>query len=173
MRRIAFILLAASLGALQGSTLQQLSLDDMIQKSTSIVRGKAHLMSASFRGPIIYTHYQVQVSEVYKGTPGSVVDVAVLGGVSQGVRQDFAGAPALADGQDYVLFLWTSKTGLTQIIGLSQGLFSVLPEGASQLVVRAASTERMVNAQGQPVKDSDIQMQLGDLRSHIQAELHQ
>ena len=172
MRRIAFILLAASLGALQGSTLQQLSLDDMIQKSTSIVRGTAHRTSASFRGQVIYTHYQVQVSEIYKGTPGSLVDVAVLGGLSNGVRQDFAGAPALADGQDYVLFLWTSKTGLTQIIGLSQGLFSVLPEGASQsMVVRAASTERMLNAQGQAVKDSDIQMQLGDLRSHIQAEL--
>ncbi|MBZ5609400.1 MAG: hypothetical protein LAP38_14145 [Acidobacteriia bacterium] len=172
MRRLLFVLLGACLAALQGSTLQQLSLDDMIQKSTSIVRGKAHLTSSSFRGPVIYMHYQVQVSEVYKGLPISQWDVAVLGGLSNGVRQSFAGAPTLTEGQDYVLFLWTSKTGLTQVIGLSQGLFSVTPDAAGQLmVVRAASTEQMLNAQGQPVTDSNIQLRLSDLRSRIQMSL--
>jgi hypothetical protein len=172
MRRLVWMLVGVAVAALQGSTLQQLSLDDMIQKSTSIVRGKAHLTSASFRGSIIYTHYQVQVSEVYKGTPGAQLDVAVLGGFSNGVRQIFAGAPTLAEGQDYVLFLWTSKTGLTQVIGLSQGLFAVTPNTAGQLMVlRSASTEPMLNTQGRPVADSDIRMQLSDLRSQIRATL--
>ena len=171
MQRLVFALLAASLAAVQGSTLQQLSLDEMIQKSTAIVRGKGHVTGASFRGSVIYTHYQVQVSETYKGVAAPQLDVAVLGGVANGIQQRFAGAPELREGEDYVLFLWTSKTGLTQIIGLSQGLFAVTPGASSPFVVRAASSEQMLNAQGQPVSDSDIKLQLTDLRSRIQKSL--
>ena len=36
-----------------------------------------------------------------------------------------AGAPTLRAGREYVLFLWTSRSGLTQLMGMSQGLFSV------------------------------------------------
>ena len=159
-------------GAVQAATLQQLSLDDMIQKSTVIVRGKTQLTYAAFEGRVIFTHYTVQVSETLKGTPAQQLDIVVPGGVSSGLRQRFAGAPALVNGQDYVLFLWTSKTGLTQIIGLSQGLFSVVPNSSGQLmVVRAASTERMLNATGQQISDSDIQMPLSNLRSQIQSVL--
>lgn len=168
MRTLVCLLVAASLGALQGSTLQQLSLDDMIQKSTSVVRGKAHLTGASFRGPIVYTHYQIQVSEIYKGSTAARLDVAVLGGMANGVTQRFAGAPRLEENHDYVLFLWTSKSGLTQVIGLSQGLFSVSGGGSGPVMVaRSASTEQMLNSQGRPVVDSDLKMQLSDLKARI------
>ena len=100
-------------------------------------------------------------------------DVAVPGGLTRGMRQSFAGAPALFAGQDYVLFLWTSRTGLTQVIGLSQGLFAIVtgPNGQPSLV-RAATTETMLNAAGQPVTDSDIQMPLSDLQTRIQNTLN-
>ena len=173
MRKLVCLLLAAWIGALQGSTLQQLSLDDMIQKSTLIVRGKAHLTGAGFRGPIVYTHYQVQVSEIYKGSPGSRLDVAVFGGTANGVTQRFAGAPTLEENKDDVLFLWTSKSGVTQVIGLSQGLFSVTSGGSGlPMVARSAASEQMLNAQGQPVVDTDLKMQLGDLKSRIQMSLN-
>lgn len=163
------LLTAVSLGALQASTLQQLSLDDMIRQSTTIVRGKAQLTYSAFRGPLIYTHYTVQVTETLKGTPPNQLDIVVPGGVSNGLRQSFAGAPTLLNGQDYVLFLWTSKSGITQVIGLSQGLFRVTTNSSGQLIVlRAASTELMLNAAGQPVTDSDFQMLLTDLRSRVQ-----
>ena len=166
------VLLAASFAGLNATTLQQLSLDNMIVQSTSIVRGKVRPTYSAFRGSIIYTHYQVQVSQVLKGGAPSEIDVAVLGGSANGLRQYFAGAPTLAPGQDYVLFLWTSKTGLTQVIGLSQGLFSVTANASGQpIVVRAASTERMVNASGQVVSDSDIQMSMADLKCRVQAVL--
>ena len=71
-----------------------------------------------------------------------------------------------------MLFLWTSKSGITQVIGLSQGLFRVTTNSSGQLmVVRAASTELMLNAAGQPVTDSDFQMLLSDLRTRIQSVL--
>jgi hypothetical protein len=174
MRKLMLLGLVAAAGLLplQAATLQQLSLDQMIQQSTGIVRGKVQLSGSAFRGSLIYTHYQVQVSETLKGTPATSLDVAVLGGMTNGVRQNFAGAPALTSGQEYILFLWTSKTGLTQIIGLSQGLFATMSNSAGQaMVVRAASTERMLNTAGQPVVDSDIQMLLSDFRTRVQTVL--
>ena len=171
-KALVYGLVAALPVLLQGSTLQQLSLNDMIQKSTLIVRGKAQFTYATARGSVIYSHYQVQVTQTYKGTAAKQLDVAVLGGVANGLRQSFAGAPTLAPGQDYVLFLWTSKTGLTEIIGLSQGLFSVTTNSAGQaMVVRAASTELMLNPAGKPVADSDINMPLSNLQAQIQSVL--
>ena len=78
------LLTAASLGALQASTLQQLSLDDMIRQSTMIVRAKTQLTYSAFRGPLIYTHYTVQVTENLKGTGAKQLDIVVPGGVSNG-----------------------------------------------------------------------------------------
>lgn len=169
---VCAVLTSASIGALHASTLQQLSLDDMIRQSTAIVRGKTQLGYSAFRGPLIYTHYTLQVTEILKGSPGKQLDMVVPGGVSNARRQSFAGAPTLSNGQDYVLFLWTSKTGLTQVIGLSQGLFRVTTNASGQLMVmRSASTELMLNAAGQPVQDSDFQMLLTDLRARIQSVL--
>jgi hypothetical protein len=165
-------LLATVIAPLQSSTLLQLSLDDLIRKSTSIVRGKTQVTTASAHGSIIYTHYAVQVSETLKGTAASQIDLSVPGGIANGTRQSYSGAPSLTNGQDYVIFLWTSKSGVTQVIGLSQGLFGVTSDASGQpMVVRAAATERMLNNFGQQITDSDIKMSLSDLRSRIQQVL--
>jgi len=173
MRSLCSLALFGALSvSLYGSTLRQLSLDDMIRQSTTIVRGKAQQTSTSLHGSIIFTHYRIQVTETLKGPLTSQIDIGVPGGVTGGVDQRYAGAPSLSSTQDYVLFLWTSKSGLTQVIGLSQGLFAILTNAVRQpVIVRAAATERMVDAAGQPVTDSDIQMLLSDLRSRIQLVL--
>jgi hypothetical protein len=166
-------LLAAFLAPLSGSTLQKLSLKDMIQQSTAIVYGTIQPGQPAFRGPIIYTHYQLQIIKSYKGASLlRYMDVAVPGGVVSGFRQAFAGAPALVAGQKYVLFLWTSKSGLTQIIGLSQGLFNVAGNTSGQLIVsRGATTETMLNSTGQVVNDSNIKMTMAQMVGRIQTVL--
>jgi hypothetical protein len=173
MRRLIILAVAAVCQAcLPGSTLQQLSLNDMIQKSSMIVRGTVQPSSPAFRGSMIYTHYQLSVSMAYKGAPGSVIDVAVPGGAVNGIQQAFAGAPTLTPGQDYVLFLWTSKSGLTQVIGLSQGLFIVTTNAQGAVTVsRGAASERMVNSSGLDVTDASVQMPLSQLAIRIQAVL--
>jgi hypothetical protein len=153
---------------LQSATLERLSLEDMIAKSTAIVRGTPVSSSAAFSGRVIYTHYAFQVAEIYKGEGAGTVDVAVTGGVVNGLRQKFSGAPELETGQEYVLFLWTSPSGVTQIIGLTQGLFSVA-RGVDRdpAVTRTASREPMLGAAGQPVKDQTLVMRLSELRRAI------
>ncbi len=158
---------------LQSATLERLSLDDMIGKSTAIVRGKVTSSWAAFSGPVIYTHYRVQVAESFKGGNQTTVEVMVPGGEANNLRQSFAGAPQLNPGEEYVLFLWTGKTGTTMVIGLTQGLFSVDREMVvDPLATRRATRELMLDpSNGKPVKDQTMVMRLSELRSRISTTL--
>src|ERR1051326_7824777 len=124
------ICLAWSAAQLGAATLSRLSLDDMISQSTAIVRAHISGSYAAARGPVIYTFYQAQVTAQWKGASQSAVEIALPGGTVNGLRQAFPGTPQLTEGKEYVFFLWTNKSGLTQIIGLTQGLFDVI-QGAT------------------------------------------
>jgi hypothetical protein len=153
---------------LQSATLERLSLSDMAVKSTMVVRGKVLSSSAAFTGNLIFTHYQVQVTEAIKGHASGVIDVAVPGGVANGIRQAVSGAPEFQPGDEYVFFLWTSKAGITQVIGLTQGMFRISGSGADPSLTRHPSAELMLDARThQPVQDAAIQMRLSELRSAI------
>jgi len=161
-------LVCVCVSGLSGATLQQLSLDDMTQKSTMIVQGMVQgPVTTALHSRVIFSHYQIQVSAVWKGQVGSTVDLAVPGGIFNGVQQSYSGAPALQLGKQYVFFLWTSRNGVTQVIGLSQGLFGI----SSSQVSRPATTEMLLDRHGQPVTDTDLVMQLSDLRSRVQTVL--
>jgi len=168
------LFLAFGLLRLTGATLEQLSLDDMIQKSTAIVRGTVADFHTAAQGPLIYTHYSIRVTEQFKGSSQEIVDVAVPGGTANNVRQTFAGTPQFRVGDDYVFFLWTGRSGLTQVIGLTQGLFALSPGSAdAPTVTRAASREVMLErGTGRQVKDQAIVMTLADLRARIAAALN-
>ena len=159
---------------LPSATLERLSLDDMITRSTTIVRGNVTASWAAFTGSVIYTHYQIQVSEQLKGTPRNSVEVMVPGGTAKGLSQSFSGSPVLKQGDEFVFFLWTSKGGITWITGLTQGLFSLAPADAAtdRMATRAASSELMLDHDtSRPVKDTALTMSLSDLRSRIAATL--
>jgi hypothetical protein len=156
------------------ATLQQLSLDDMIAKSTAIVRGRVSASYCAFSGSVIYTHYSVQVSEQLKGSLSSTTDVAVPGGTVNNLRQTFDGAPVFHSGEEYVFFLWSGSSGPTQVVGLTQGLFAITP-GASPddpTATRTRSAEVMLApGTGLPVKDAPLSMRLSQLRSRISSAL--
>ncbi len=171
--RFAAVLCALS-GLATATTLQQLSTDAMIQQSTAIVRVQVTGSAPVARGRSIYTQYQFTVLETLKAASNGLASssVSVPGGIFQGIRQMVAGAPVLASGQQYVIFLWTSKSGLTQIIGLSQGLFTVMQDSSgNQVLVRPATAASMVSQNGAPVSDTAVSMTLAWLRSEIQSVL--
>jgi hypothetical protein len=161
------------LGPLHSATLQQLSMNDLIIKSTAIVHGKVASSSPAFSGKLIYTHYTIQVSERFKGGNQTSIDVVVPGGTVGNLRQSFSGTPTFNLGDDYVFFLWTSRAGLTQVLGLTQGLFAVAQDGsADPTTTRTASHEPMLSAtSGQQVKDQTLAMKMSQLRALIAATL--
>ena len=159
---------------LPSATLERLSLDDMITRSTAIVRGKVAASWAAYTGSVIYTHYQIQVSEQFKGAPRNSVEVMLPGGSAKGLSQSFSGSPVLKQGDEFVFFLWTSKGGITWITGLTQGLFSLPSDdaGTDRMATRAASHELMLDREtSRPVKDTALTMSLSELRARIAATL--
>jgi hypothetical protein len=167
---ISLVLSLAQLGA---ATLSKLSLDDMIAQSTAIARVRISSSYTAWRGPVIYTYYKAQPLERWKGTGDGPIEVALPGGTVSGSRQDYPGTPQLTDGKEYLIFLWTSRSGLTQIIGLTQGLFDLSQDASGVLTaVRAASSNSLLDPQtGQTVKDHAIRMQLSDLTTRIKTTL--
>ena len=167
------VLLVFGIRPLPCATLQQLTLDDMIAQSTAIVRGTVVDSWAALTGSVIYTHYKVQVNESFKGPRQSSVEIVVAGGVVNHLSQSFSGSPVLNKGDESVFFLWTSRAGLTQIMGLTQGLFAIAPApSADPMATRAATRELMLDPKtAQPVKDAMLSMRLSDLRSRIASTL--
>ena len=163
------VLLVFGIRPLPCATLQQLTMDDMIAQSTAIVRGTVVDSWAALTGSVIYTHYKIQVSETFKGLRQSSVEIVVAGGVVNNLSQSFSGSPTLNKGGEFVLFLWTSRAGLTQIMGLTQGLFDIAPgASADPMATRAATRELMLDSKtAQPVKDAVLSMHLSDLRSRV------
>jgi hypothetical protein len=142
-------------------------MDQMTQSATAVVRARVTGSSASFTGSLIYTHYNLQVSETLKGTPAR--EVLLPGGIAGGYRQSFPGVPQLHVESEYVIFLWTSpSTGLTQVVGFSQGIFNVstASDGSVQ-VSRPQIGETMLDAAGHRVLDHAIRIMLTDLRSVV------
>ncbi len=161
-------LLAWAALAVQGATLVQLSLDEMIAKSTAIVRGQVSGSYVAQSGSLIYTHYRIRVAERWKGPAAAEMDVAVLGGAAGGLRMTFPDSPKLAQGAEYVLFLWKGSSGLNSIIGWSQGIFDIQADrDGTPLAARPASKDTLLDAAGRLVKDEPVLMRLQDLRERI------
>jgi hypothetical protein len=75
----------------------------------------------------------------------------------------------LQTGAEYVLYLWkSSKTGITHIVGLSQGIFNVTKQAdGSFQVARDRIGETMLDANGHPVRDQAIRMQIADMKNQV------
>jgi hypothetical protein len=172
MRFVAISVFLVSVGIPARATiLQQLTLDDMVQKSTSIVRAKVTGSSDVIRGGEVFTVYKFETLETLKSGP-PIREVAVPGGVAGGLRQVVPGAPTLRAGREYVLFLWTSRSGLTQLIGMSQGLFSVERTTAGDFrASHSAAAEQMLDAAGQRVRDQALSIPLAELRARVSRAL--
>lgn len=170
MRLIPLIVgLLATLVPSSASTLVRLSLDEMIVKSTEIVRGRIADNRSVARGPVVYTIVQVDVVERWKGSRANRVEVAIPGGQLGEVHQTFSGTPTLKSDKDYILFLWTGTNGVTQVIGLSQGVLTVsIGADGQQTVTRPVSDAVMLDAAGSHVEDEAISMPLSELRGRVE-----
>lgn len=170
-----FFVCLASMPLLSAATLERLTMDQMIDQSTEIVRARLISSAGVARGPVIYTAHQLQVLESLKGKLPAQTVVYTPGGTAMGLQQSFSGSPELKQGQEYVLFLWMGKSGLRQVIGLSQGAFTLRQNAAGEMVAaREPSRELMLSPDsGTPVKDDLLSVRLTELRRRVGARAHQ
>jgi hypothetical protein len=111
---------------LQATSVQRLSLDDLISKAGSIV--EANLLSTrTYRSPdgkLILTSYTFSVQESLKGSTGSTVTVTTVGGRDGNTILHVSGMPVFQTGKKAILFLEQSGT-YTTVVGLNQGKFTI------------------------------------------------
>jgi hypothetical protein len=169
MRLFALILAAAASLPVCATTLEQLTMDQIVQKSTSIVRGHVSGCAGELWRGAVFTRCDVSITETWKGAAAKSVVVWIPGGQAQGRSQTFSGTPTLTIGQDYVLFLWAGKSGRNQLIGLTQGLFQL--KSAGEIAYRAAAAEPMIGRAGQPVDDQAVQYTAAELKRIVAAIL--
>ena len=151
---------------LRAATLQQLSFEQMSQSATAVVRARVVDSSAGLVGSSVYTHYKLNVSEVWKGESPS--EVALPGGTVNGRSESYPGVPELRVGAEYVLFLWTSRTtGITHLVGLSQGLFELTSQDGAAVASRRASGEAMLDAAGRRTSDQAMSMPLAGMKARV------
>ncbi len=156
-------------GLLPAATLEKLSLDDMILKSTEIVRGKVMSQTPVKRGSVIYTETVVQVAQRWKGSTANTITIYLAGGSIGKVKQHFPGTPDLKTGTEYMMFLWTGTSGATQIIGLSQGLFELDYAKGQATAQRNGSRETMIDpSTGRVIADEAVVLTLSQMSSRIQ-----
>ncbi len=169
--RIVITLAISLFVVVHAATLEKLSVEEMSQKSTLVLKGRILSCAGELRGSVIYTRCQIAVHERWKGQSSDRTSFIVPGGTVRDIRQTFTGVPRFDPGLDYVVFLWAGKSGVNQVIGLSQGVFDVKSLGKTLLAKREASTETMLNAQGNSVEDTAVRMGLDKLRSRVSRAL--
>jgi hypothetical protein len=174
MRAFALLISSACVWQMaEATTLQQLTLEELVQKSTAIVRGKVIGVSGMRRGPDVFTVYRFETLETLKRQQGVAPrEVGVPGGVAGGIRQVVAGAPVLRAGQEYIFFLWTGNSGLAQLTGMSQGLFTISRTAVGDVIsTRAVTGERMLDGAGHAARDEALALPWSELRSRISRAL--
>ena len=171
MIRVAMLVWAlAAFTPAHATTVTRASLDDLIQKSTAIVRGRVIASSSAAHGSLVYTYYKIQVLERWKGTAGEdQLQIQVPGGSFNGMQQNIAGAPQLASGAEYVFFLWTGPSRAIHVLGLSQGVLDIGKDSTGSLIVvrqpsEAQAIDSTTGISGSP---ETLQMKLSDFSVRV------
>lgn len=112
--------------AAQATTVERLTLDDLVKKSQQIVVGKVRDSRTywSGNGKLIFTSYTIEVQENLKGRTSRTVELTTIGGTMGDVTLHVAGMPAFNKGESAVVFIETTGVYST-VVGLGQGKFTV------------------------------------------------
>lgn len=108
------------------STVERLSLDDMVKKAQTIIQGKVRSSRThwSANGKLILTTYTIDVAETIKGQQSKSVELTTIGGTIGDLMLYVSGMPAFQTGEDAVVFIEKSA-GFSTVVGMSQGKFEV------------------------------------------------
>jgi hypothetical protein len=136
--KLLFFVIAAALSLLNPAQIRASSfitrpLSEVTQRTPTIVRGRIGSSYADWANNTdgsrrIYTFYDLQVSEVFKGDPkaNSSIQIRELGGEKDGIGMQVSGAAQFSKGEDVVLMLGEKNPdGSYNVQGLMTGKFAI------------------------------------------------
>jgi hypothetical protein len=144
MRMVCACVLAACIGvtSARATTLVPADLGELSREAIAIARGRVAAVEGQWTDDhrTIETVVSLQVDEYLKGSLGAVVQFRVPGGLLGRYRSIFVGAPEFAVDQQVVVFLGAHGPSVPHVLGLSQGVFRIVPDagGAGWLVTPPA-----------------------------------
>jgi hypothetical protein len=146
------------------TTVERLSLDDMVKKAQSIVHGRVRdaRVHWSADGRLIQTTYTIDVDETLKGQAAKSVELTTIGGKIGDLTVIAAGMPSFAVGEESVVFIEKSEN-VSTVVGLSQGKFSVKDGEVANTVNDLAFPD------GRP--GAPLRMRLQDFKRQIENRL--
>lgn len=132
------------------TSMEHLSLDELIQQSDHVVVGKVKSQNTVWKSGALNTLVEVSVEDSLKGNASDTVEVMISGGRSSVaasgivVSEISAETPVFINGVEVVLFLKPSiNGGHLEIVGVSQGYIPVQNSASGQLVQMPSLDSRM------------------------------
>ena len=158
MRTLLLVALLAAIPATIGATvLLPIEFRELVEVSSAIVHGRVTDVRTQWVDGrrSIETFVTVAADEYLKGGSGDSVTIRVPGGQLGRYRTIFVGAPEFREGDEVVLFL-RAYGGRLSIVGLSQGAFRVVPDGAGRRVVTSPVVMARSGTDPEPVLRGDV-----------------
>ncbi len=164
-RALALLLALAALPA-AAAQFRSATVEEAARSSDAVVRGRVESRTSRYAdgGSRIVTDVELSVAGAWKGNPGARVVVTVPGGEVGDVGMWVDGAPALAVGDEVVLFL-VQRGKAWHVNGYALGTFHVAGDEARPQV----PPEEMVRA---PVRAGELAIQpltVGELERRVRA----
>jgi hypothetical protein len=132
---VSFVLVLVCAVPARALTLVPVSFDDLVAHATLVVYGRVIDVHGTWTADRRGIDSQVTLApiEAYKGAPGDRVTFKVPGGESGGLVMAVPGSPVLRAGDLVVAFLASAGPAVPTPIGVSQGVYRVLPGGDGRL----------------------------------------
>jgi hypothetical protein len=139
MRHVCPLFLFATLllpASLQATVLVPADLGELSRDAQLIARGRVTAIDPVWTGDwrSIETVVTLEVEAAIKGAAETMVRFRVPGGQVGRLRRVFLGAPVFEPGSRVVVFLGRHGGDLPHLLGLSQGVFRVVPEADGWVV---------------------------------------
>jgi hypothetical protein len=163
------------LGPTWAATFVSRPLPETTQKTPTLVRGKigshtADWVKTSNGGKRIYTFYELQVSEVFKGDPkaGTTIQIREIGGEKDGIGLEVSGSARFTTGEDVVLTLGgKNEDGSYDVLGLMSGKFGIGRDSSGNEILIGATGE---DIEGAPAEDHHGPWTLDEFRKMVASQ---
>ncbi|MEZ5361080.1 MAG: hypothetical protein R2748_01760 [Bryobacterales bacterium] len=177
--------LAAAAVALHATTVERLSFGQVVSQSSAIVHGTVvrSRMAWDADKVAIWTHYDIQVKSSLKGRPGPILTLSEPGGEVDGKHMQVVGAPRYEVGEEVVVFVAPTATGLLRTCGWGQGKFAVrasdqtpsgrvVRSGVGAVTLVEPAGARLTKAEAADALDgADLEAFLGRVRAEVRSQL--
>lgn len=168
-------LLAACLaapGAVEGATVEPMSLDDLARRADFIVIGRCVALRADWNasGTRIYTYATIAVERFLKGGGVREVTLRVLGGQVGGMAAIVPGSPTFNTGEEVLLFCVGGEARMPTVLGLSLGKFTLTRDEAGVRMVKrdlSGLTLADYRTDSRPVGTPPVRFPLAEVEARV------